>query len=881
MNRECVERKPVVRVLATCLCALLASAAVAGGQAPPEFTKKPKVKRVAGKVRIEFAVDRYTDVAVYIEDAKGRVVRHLVAGVLGPNPPRPLKPNSLSQSIEWDGKADYGRQAGPGPFRVRVALGLGAHYDRVLMHDSQSLGQVKSLAVAPDGTLYVCCAFGAHVPNWLGERIVAISRDGTYLRTVLPWPSNLVARQVAGFGVHELDGRPTPLIHSVAQRRFHAGHTPRKAGMAATASGVLLRPVGGDMAGAPPSISAIGISGAAPWGSEGGPRLLPQHKRLKFTRPFIAVSPDGKCAYLAGMGDRRLDRKPGWVSFSSVYRVKLPERSPAEPFFGEPEEPGNDESHLCDAPRGLAVDGKGRLLIADHKNDRVVVVGEQDGRFLGSFAVKRPDCLGVDPATDAVYVTRVPGRQSVELVKFRSWQEPKVLAKLAVKSEGNPDFPWVMSLDASARPPVVWMGSDRGSLLRIEDTGTRFERKKVNTDKFGNSAFVDISVDRFRPDKEIYVRCGQGNWYRYNEEKDKITRVRIALPSAAGSCLTAGPDGNLYLPAYPYHLLRFTRDGKPLPWPEADTRYPPRAMGKRGKLETVSGPRHGVYVPVSMTFMTHTLGVRHDGHIFMFQPGHHGGRPPKMLIEYLPSGRRVGQPIIWMVSDTAIGPRFDQEGNIYIAEQIKPLGQPYPQEFVKLFGELRLEPDNTRSKPVSGGREQVATMYGSIVKFTPKGGMIRFGGERPFQGKPEPDPSLKSVLATSFHGRRLYPTRATGAEWIRMGISHVDIIYCNCENTRFDVDEFGRVWYPDLGRFRVGVLDTNGNEITHFGGYGNADSSGPESKDPALAKPDIAFAWLIGVAATDRYAYMGDSMNRRLLRAKLVYAAEETCPIPR
>jgi hypothetical protein len=101
-----------------------------------------------------------------------------------------------------------------------------------------------------------------------------------------------------------------------------------------------------------------------------------------------------------------------------------------------------------------------------------------------------------------------------------------------------------------------------------------------------------------------------------------------------------------------------------------------------------------------------------------------------------------------------------------------------------------------------------------------------------------------------------------------MGVSHVDLFYCNCENTRFDVDEFGRVFYPDLGRYRVGVLDTNGNAITHFGRYGNADT-----------RDELAFAWLIGVGATDRYAYMGDSLNRRLLRASLTYAAEKTCPI--
>jgi hypothetical protein len=46
-----------------------------------------------------------------------------------------------------------------------------------------------------------------------------------------------------------------------------------------------------------------------------------------------------------------------------------------------------------------------------------------------------------------------------------------------------------------------------------------------------------------------------------------------------------------------------------------------------------------------------------------------------------------------------------------------------------------------------------------------------------------------------------------------------------------------------------------------------------------FAEPEIAFSWLLGVGVTDRYAYFGDSLNLRLLRAKLVYAAEETSEI--
>jgi hypothetical protein len=69
---------------------------------PPAFGKRPAATTGGGKVRIQFTVSRETDVAVYVENAKGEVVRHLVAGVLGKNPPPLLKPDSLEQSVEWD-----------------------------------------------------------------------------------------------------------------------------------------------------------------------------------------------------------------------------------------------------------------------------------------------------------------------------------------------------------------------------------------------------------------------------------------------------------------------------------------------------------------------------------------------------------------------------------------------------------------------------------------------------------------------------------------------------------------------------------------------------------------------------------------------------------
>jgi hypothetical protein len=99
---------------------------------------------------------------------------------------------------------------------------------------------------------------------------------------------------------------------------------------------------------------------------------------------------------------------------------------------------------------------------------------------------------------------------------------------------------------------------------------------------------------------------------------------------------------------------------------------------------------------------------------------------------------------------------------------------------------------------------------------------------------------------------------------------------CLCESPRFDVDGYGRCFFPDAAGFRVGVLDTGGNLLKWFGSYGNVDSAGPKSRVPT---PEIAFHWPYSICVDDRVVYVGDRLNRRVTAVKLEYAAEETVPV--
>ena len=89
--------------------------ALAFAALPPQVNIAPPTAECAGdRVSVSFTVSEATDVEVAVLDAKGHVVRHLAAGVLGGKnpPPPPLKPG-LAQALVWDGKDDL-RQAGRG-----------------------------------------------------------------------------------------------------------------------------------------------------------------------------------------------------------------------------------------------------------------------------------------------------------------------------------------------------------------------------------------------------------------------------------------------------------------------------------------------------------------------------------------------------------------------------------------------------------------------------------------------------------------------------------------------------------------------------------------------------------------------------------------------
>ena len=172
------------------------------------FTSKPSAKKEKNGVAISFGVSKATDVEIAILDAQGKIIRHLAAGLLGPNAPHPFKKNSLSQSIIWDRKDDDGRPV-KGALNARVRIAMRPKLDRIIAPSSSRSGPITALGVAASGELYVLSNHGKAG----GVSLYALDRKGRYLRTIFPSPANLKPEQVKGLERIAPDGYPVPVVY--------------------------------------------------------------------------------------------------------------------------------------------------------------------------------------------------------------------------------------------------------------------------------------------------------------------------------------------------------------------------------------------------------------------------------------------------------------------------------------------------------------------------------------------------------------------------------------------------------------------------------------------------------------------------------------------
>jgi hypothetical protein len=471
---------------------------------PFEFAERPVVTRDGDTVTIRFKAKAFCDVTVAIEDANGRIVRHLASGLLGSNAPPPFKKNSLAQTVVWDGKDDAGKYVDDKELMtVRVSLGLRPRFERNLMWCPQRRISTGSPIIrpAPEG-VYV----------YEGQNLDSLrlyDHEGTYVRTVYPFPADRV-REIDDLHWHAFphDGKRLPLKEGFWQTTLlssgdNAGFHERiglgygkylgysDSGYAASTFSVRNGRI---------ALVKVCLNRLAPDGTTGGlplkgpkTHVTKTSKQIKWGRePFrvypwaSAFSPDGKTLYLAAYAFRI---RRHWDCLHAVMKLEFESDTPMQPFLGglEYDDYGADNRHFT-AASDVACDAKGRVYVADHMNDRVQIFSPE-GTYLKTLRVFRPARISVHHKTGEIYVFSwvVHNRHAERLIekhkkahkpylkivprltRFGPFDKPAKIASIPLPLpafEGRyrsgtsvrPGPLWWGTVDSWTDPPTVWIG---------------------------------------------------------------------------------------------------------------------------------------------------------------------------------------------------------------------------------------------------------------------------------------------------------------------------------------------------------------------------------------------------------------------------------------
>ena len=860
------------------LFALLAFSASTATSAPthtPGFSHPVQTVRLAdGKFAIRFGASEPTDATVVITGPNGKIVRHLASGRLGENPPPPFHPGLL-QPLTWDLLDDDGKPVDATGCSAKVLLGLQVEFDKIIGWSGQATEQIRGIACGPDGRLYTI--FGeqlyAHRQTTL---ITAFDRDGNYRQQVFPPPSGAISDPERGAGwpvMKRDDGITMPVIQHLLSRSVVPGAVfGNRAIPAVSHDGKQLVFLSGPDAGSTvkhtdqPTKNGRRLMRIRTDGGIGedyfGPTIsLGDNSKLGgFGR--VALSPDDRFAYVSGLFD---SAGKGRGLCQAVWRVALDDSAPAEIFAGRLFESGSGSDRLND-PQGLATDVHGNLYVCDYGNHRVAIF-DPSGKHLHDLPATHPDSVAVSRSSGAVYVMTLKERTKAfnephyyiaahnwspdHVLKFDSSQAKKPSARIGDLLQTRMGGGAFLALDDS--DPVddlLWICGRAyrgGDIYRvIEKDGDLVIDGSPIADAIGKGEtplpFIgNIAVsgdqviarhptfrDRHRPDSLCFDGLSGASLDSFVPKG--IDGRDEAYWSLVYGEMVSGRDGNIYVHAK-HSLRRYAPDGTPLPY-----------------------SRHGSHVIGDLHFDRHT----NNAGTFATRTGqtwlttlHKANQQAldrdALAIQVIDeTGNIVDRQRLSIEGARTGGLAVDSRGNIYLGAQITPVD-------VRVPGWVKQNlPHGSDSHSLNAAYAQL----GSIVKFPSEGGAIRVADDGEFIGHRQSTSRVRIEEGKIIARAGLVPGK-TGD----LGPG------CACESTRFDIDPHDRLFVPDLHRFCIRVLDSEGNEITRFGSYGNMDDRSPDR---------IAFGWplTVRVSGDGQRAYVADLVNRRVVAVKLDYAFE-------
>lgn len=810
------------------------------------FASLPTVTADGAGVRIDFEAAQSTDVVVDVIDAKGKVIRHLAAGLLGPHAPAPLAADSLQQTLNWDRTDDEGKPV-RGPVRVRVGLGMQAKFKSEygggrqpmpeLPWNGRDMDRLSAFCSGPDGTIYMLGGFfHPHLDRF--PHLIALDHEGNYQREVYPPPAKLVAEgKCPGLGAIKLaDGQVIPQVGSWWDLFVPA--MTEAARMIATPDGhLLLATTAKDYVESRRVLLKLGADGSVPADAT-ALRLPPGMAREVFS---MAPSPDSKLLYVSGTQTTR----PAKV-LHVVYRLKLDGSNEHSVLFGEQTVSGGDDKHLKD-PAGVATDAAGNVYVCDFGNSRVVVV-KPDGTLLRKIPVDKPLDIRVHPGNGAVYVL------------CGNWNTPRYMHHLVPRQlvKFSAEGKRLGQVDASAKLEFGYGPID----MRLSGMGLMAGQRGDAEIWIGGTSYPDgcngypfgysYGVTRIVDTGESLGEASTANM------SEKVFAARRGKGRPTGIKGVQQRDGYRYgfimrAPGDPsvVWMTRYDAKGKEAPFAAAGDDKWVQMLGRRSA-------RHWFHCTVN-----------YQGDI-LAQYYNYATRGNQELqwrstacVDLIgPDGTVKKRELVYGLREGTYGLKVDRQGNIYVADHLPPLGRKAPAEIEKAFADADQEVPAT-----------YVTSYGSVFKIPPDGGGFVWGKAPEGAETPAEDVVRKPrVVWEPGHNSKMKAT-CENVTWQFFGGSPLPGTYgrCICTGIAFDVDDHARVFVPDAYRMCVHVLDANGNVIARIGGYGNQD----DARDGRLA-----FARPRSVSVIDGDITIADPQNGRTVTVALAASAEHTVEVP-
>ncbi|MHC4914386.1 MAG: hypothetical protein ACYTGB_02760 [Planctomycetota bacterium] len=889
---------------------LVFAAGARAGEAPPElrvkrtgpfeFAEKPKVARAGDRTTISFAAKAACDATIAIEDSRGKIVRHLVSGVLGDNAPAPFKKGTLKQTVVWDGKDDQGRYIDDKEgLTVRVSLGLKPLLERTLYWTPHKrYGGMPLLAAAPEG-VYVFDGKGV-------DFLRLFDHEGNYVRCVYPFPRGKL-EAVNGLNWFNFpQGYRLPRKGGLYQltllssgANWHTGnHGLARKATAATSIAVQGKRV---------ALAYVHVNRLGTDGSSGGMKLLGPKVGIQVKSvaggitvdvgpSSAAFSPDGKTLYLTGY----LWRTGSWRKVPGCLHavLKLDFEKDGEPtvFLGDRKKHG-EGNDLFRVPTSVATDAKGRVYVSDFLNDRVQVY-DAAGKHLKTLRTAKPAKVCVNKKTGEVWtfsyqVVGVP----YDLHKKFNYN-PRGLKHTLTRFSAMPEcrklsgepFPlgfgddtgfeatghvYRVEVDSWAKEPTVWVvgrkhharGAEFGfsGVYHKRDVdpnlwkaGVRIQRKiegkwKV-VDAFGERCVE--AVKRPTPPRHniqrLYVNPKTGKLYVAEADSGptgKASNSWLEINPKTGKIKEIPLPFNAMEGAFDLNGLVYLRNTdaivrysfpmfREVPWDYGEERA---TLGNDGGI---NGKTTSV---ISALAMPSTSPVCY----------HQGG------IDVSPTGEVIASCAYRYVgiSSGRLSGKQVERRDVYkpkifpgrVVNSTSPCihvwdkhGKLKHEDAVPGVGQcdgVSIDRDGNiyvmhAPSRSYGGKRYFNNMSQTLMKVRPGKGKVVSSSGSPLKLQAGDQPKRQPDMQSTRHGKAWVQE----VEWMYGGVGFAGFNMigsgggCACWFSRFRLDLFARSIAPEPYQFRVAVIDTAGNLITRIGRYGNVEDGKPLVPEGGPAK---------------------------------------------